>query len=64
MIEERKIADELGYESPIWNTIEETHKSYNYVVSKLIENIGETGLLFMGSHNVETLKMVEGLINN
>lgn len=29
MTEEREIAAKAGKESPVWDTIEETHKSYN-----------------------------------
>lgn len=29
MNEERKLAEAHGYESPVWDSIEETHKCYN-----------------------------------
>lgn len=29
MMEERRLASEKGYESPVFDTIEETHKCYN-----------------------------------
>lgn len=35
MNEERELADKLGYESPIWDTIEDTHACYN----KAMENV-------------------------
>ena len=48
----------MGYESPIWETIEETHKCYNEQVLKVIDNLGENGLLFIGTHNQSTLDLV------
>lgn len=63
MVEERKIATELGYESPVWETIEDTHKSYNSCAEKIIDQVGEHGLLFLGSHNAQTLSLVKDLVN-
>ena len=37
MVEERQIAEELGYESPVWDTIEDTHQSYNSCVERIID---------------------------
>ena len=54
----------MGKESPIWDNIDQTHESYNSCVTKIVENIGENGLLFMGSHNLGTLEMIQKLINN
>ena len=63
IMEESKIAIELGYESPVWETIEDTHKSYNSCAEKIIDQVGEHGLLFLGSHNAQTLSLVKDLVN-
>ena len=63
MVEERGIAKAMGKESPVWDNIDHTHASYNSCVTKLVENIGDQGLLFMGSHNLDTLQMIQELIN-
>lgn len=39
MEEERGLARELGYESPVWNTIEDTHAAYNKCLTYIIENL-------------------------
>jgi len=36
MTEESKLAKELNYENPIFSSIEETHKSYNTLIEKLL----------------------------
>lgn len=38
MVEERKLA---GKESPVWDTIEETHKCYNTCMTKIIDELDE-----------------------
>jgi len=39
MNEERELAAEQGNESPVWDSIEETHQCYNDNMSHLIENM-------------------------
>jgi len=39
MEKERARAEELGYESPIWDTLEDTHKAYNAGLKYCVENI-------------------------
>lgn len=36
MNEERDLAQKYGYESPVWDTIDETHKCYNDNVDHVI----------------------------
>ncbi|KAL7314029.1 proline dehydrogenase [Mucor circinelloides] len=68
MVSERKRAEQLNYESPIHNTIEDTHASYNngvkFLLSKLHQHQESTGhaltattapIVFMvASHNRES----------
>ena len=39
MNEERKIAKQQGTASPVWDTIEETHDSYNGCLQYIIPNL-------------------------
>jgi hypothetical protein len=39
MNEERELAKELGYESPVWESIEDTHNCYNSSLKYILENV-------------------------
>jgi proline dehydrogenase len=55
MSSETRIASSLGYESPIHNTIQDTHDCYNDCASFMLENIANgSGALVLASHNVES----------
>lgn len=55
MNEERALAEQGGFESPIWDSIEETHACYNEAMSHAIENLEEDSMLFVASHNQDTV---------
>lgn len=54
MNEERKLAEEGGYSSPIWDSMEETHECYDECLRNVIENMSSNGMLFVASHNVDS----------
>jgi proline dehydrogenase len=56
MNEERHLAQEGGYESPVHDTIEDTHACYNANLEHIIENMKATDALFIGSHNNESIE--------
>lgn len=58
MTEEREIAAKAGKPSPVWDTIEETHKSYNKNALTVIENLEGNSLIMIASHNAETVELV------
>lgn len=62
MEEERTLAKEHGYESPIWDSIEDTHKCYNENLEHIIKNLESTDLLMLGSHNIDSVKMATDLL--
>ena len=62
MVEERKLAKENGHESPIWETIEETHSSYNANMRLLLNSAGKHDAIFLASHNVDTVTHAKELI--
>lgn len=37
---ERKRAAAMGYESPIWDTIEDTHSNYNKCLEAVLDQVG------------------------
>lgn len=62
MNEERRLAQEGGYESPVHDTIEDTHSCYNTNLKLLAENIRHKDRLFVGSHNLESVDIAKKLI--
>jgi proline dehydrogenase len=62
MNEERRIAKELGIESPVHETIEETHNCYNSNLRLIFESMRTKDRIFLGSHNVDTVNLAKGLI--
>lgn len=59
MNEENNLAQENARESPIWPTLEDTHNSYNGIASNVMDNLGDNDMLFIASHNKDTVKMVK-----
>lgn len=59
MNEERNLAKELGYESPVWDSIEETHKCYNDNLTHIIENLDKNDMLFVASHNADSVEFAK-----
>ena len=51
MNEERALAEEQGHESPVWDTIEGTHNCYNGNMTHIIQEMTDTDMLFVASHN-------------
>jgi|TARA_B110000285_G_C15053166_1_gene578105 proline dehydrogenase len=65
MSEERAFAQENNYESPVWDSIEETHSCYNNVMNHVIDNIKPQSRCIVASHNVESCDMArERMIAN
>lgn len=57
MSSETKTAASLGYDSPIHNSIQDTHDCYNSCASFMLEKIADGfGALVLASHNVESGK--------
>lgn len=55
MASEAKLAGSLGYESPIHNTIQETHDCYNDCASFMLDRIAcGSGAVVLATHNVES----------
>lgn len=61
MNEERMIAERDRVESPVWETIEGTHACYNSIVDLVIPQLKQNDMLFVASHNVETIEKAVGL---
>ncbi|XP_021749581.1 proline dehydrogenase 2, mitochondrial-like [Chenopodium quinoa] len=58
MSSESKLAASLGYESPIHNTIQDTHDCYNDCASFMLDKIvNGSGAAVLATHNVESGKL-------
>ena len=62
MNEERRLAKEGGYESPIQETIEDTHRNYNTNLKLILANLGPQDRVFLGSHNLESVEIAKKII--
>lgn len=63
MNEERKLAEKKGVPSPIWSSIEETHKSYNASMDLALKDLRENDRLFVASHNLESVEKAKNFLN-
>ena len=62
MSEERILAKENHYESPVWDSVEETHKCYNDNLKLVMDNLTKDSLLLVASHNVDSVKIAQDKI--
>ena len=62
MNEERELATKGNYESPVWDTIEDTHKCYNQNMEHIIKNMSTNDMVFVASHNVDTIELAKRLV--
>jgi len=63
MTEERELAKKFGMESPVHETIEDTHKSYNDCLTNIIGNMNQKSMMLIGSHNKDSIELAKQLIN-
>ena len=54
MNEERELAAKEGLESPVWDTIEDTHNCYNENLRLLLTQMKHEDMVFVASHNKDT----------
>ncbi|CAK9185941.1 unnamed protein product [Ilex paraguariensis] len=58
MSSERQLASALGVESPVHNSIQQTHACYNDCASIMLEKVANgSGALVLATHNVESGKL-------
>jgi proline dehydrogenase len=62
MNEERSIAAEEGVESPVWDTIDQTHSCYNDCMKMVLDNLDDNGMILIGSHNKESIEKAKAII--
>lgn len=62
MREERELAQQIGCDSPVCESLEETHASYNDCLKIAIEGLGENGLVFVASHNLNSINLAKEMI--
>jgi proline dehydrogenase len=59
MSEERHLAQLHGYESPIHETVQDTHVCYNDNMTHIISNLRPHDGILVASHNVETVDLAK-----
>lgn len=64
MNEERSIAAEQGVESPVWDTINDTHACYNECMDRIMDNLDEHGMLFIASHNKDSVEKAKNIMES
>lgn len=64
MNEERELAEAGDYESPVWDTIEDTHKCYNDNMELALNSMKETDMVFVASHNADTVSIVKNILDD
>lgn len=62
MNEERSLAQQGCYESPVHETIENTHECYNRNLKILASSLKAKDRLFIGSHNLESVELAKQCI--
>ena len=62
MEEERRLAGETGLESPVWESIEETHSCYNDCLTMAVEAVDKNSLIFVASHNADSVNIAKNMI--
>jgi len=62
MSEERNLAKENHYESPIWDSLEETHQCYNDNLEHIMENLTKDSMLLMACHNTDSIDVAQAKI--
>ena len=64
MSEERARAAEQGIPSPVWGSINQTHDCYDTCMRHILDNLDEKSLLFIASHNDDSIEMAKDIMNN
>lgn len=62
MNEERSLAHDEGRESPVWDTIEDTHRCYNTNMERALTQMKPTDMVFIASHNQDTCTLVKSIL--
>jgi len=63
MNEERSLAAEEGVESPVWDSIDQTHDCYNDCMTHVLNNLDEQDLILVGSHNKDSIEKAKAIID-
>jgi len=60
--EERELAEKFGVESPVHDTLENTHNCYNDCLKLAIQNSNSKSVIFLASHNQDSIELAKSLI--
>ena len=59
MNEERELAEQEGVPSPVWDSITETHASYNGALEHVLPQMKPNDHVVIASHNVDSVELVK-----
>lgn len=62
MNEERELALANNHESPVWDSIDETHQCYNECLKNLIENSNTNDYIFVATHNADSVELAKQIM--
>lgn len=62
MKEEHRVAAEKGEESPCFNKIEDTHRSYDENLTIVIPNLCKNSRLVVATHNIDSINIARHLL--
>lgn len=62
LFQERRWAEEGSYESPVHETLEDTHRSYNHGIEYMMNGLNRSELL-CGTHNENSVKFAAALLS-
>eukprot|EP01026_Neomeris_dumetosa_P074551 TRINITY_DN7761_c0_g1_i2.p1 TRINITY_DN7761_c0_g1~~TRINITY_DN7761_c0_g1_i2.p1 ORF type:complete len:173 (+),score=23.30 TRINITY_DN7761_c0_g1_i2:167-685(+) len=65
MVLERQRAEEMGYSSPIHDTLEDTHRNYDKILEMTLNEVKQTGRaeVMVASHNQHSIELAVDLMN-
>lgn len=64
MNEERLLAAQEGVESPVWDTIDQTHECYNACMTHILNNLDDNDMILIASHNKDSIDKAKAIIQN
>ena len=63
MNEERAIAEGTGTESPVWDTIEQTHNCFDQAMELVLTQMKATDRIVIASHNSASIELCKQILH-
>ena len=62
MNEERELAAKAGVDSPVWDSLAETHASYNGALEHVLPSMKPNDRVVIASHNVDSVELAKQIM--